>query len=52
MFEPVIRPALFGFTGIAVAAERIAKFLFFIYLVLCLIFFIIGHDGRQENATT
>ena len=34
--------ALFGFTGIAVAAAGIAKFLFFLFLVMCLIFFIIG----------
>jgi len=34
--------ALFGFTGIAVAAAGIAKFLFFLFLVMCLIFFIVG----------
>lgn len=34
--------ALFGFTGIASAAAGIAKFLFFLFLVMCLIFFIIG----------
>ena len=34
--------ALFGFTGIASAAAGIAKFLFFLFLVICLIFFIIG----------
>ena len=34
--------ALFGFTGIASAAAGIAKFPFFLFLVVCLIFFIIG----------
>lgn len=34
--------ALFGFTGIAVAAAGIAKFLFFLFLVMCLIFFVLG----------
>jgi len=40
--------ALFGFTGIASAAAGIAKFLFFLFLVMCLIFFIIGISvGRK-----
>jgi uncharacterized membrane protein YtjA (UPF0391 family) len=40
--------AVFGFTGIAVAAAGIAKLLFFIFLVACLIFFIIGMTvGRR-----
>jgi uncharacterized membrane protein YtjA (UPF0391 family) len=40
--------ALFGFTGIASAAAGIAKFLFFLFLVMCLIFFIIGVSvGRK-----
>ena len=34
--------ALFGFTGIATAAAGIAKFLFFLFLVICLILFAIG----------
>jgi uncharacterized membrane protein YtjA (UPF0391 family) len=34
--------ALFGFTGIASAAAGIAKFLFFLFLVICLTFFVIG----------
>ena len=34
--------ALFGFTGIASAAAGIAKFLFFLFLVICLIFLVIG----------
>jgi uncharacterized membrane protein YtjA (UPF0391 family) len=40
--------ALFGFTGIAVAAAGIAKFLFFLFLAICLILFIIGMSvGRR-----
>ena len=40
--------ALLGFTGIASAAAGIAKFLFFLFLVMCLIFFIIGMSvGRK-----
>lgn len=40
--------ALFGFTGIAVAAAGIAKFLFFLFLAMCLILFIIGMSvGRK-----
>lgn len=34
--------AVFGFTGVAVAAAGIAKFLFGLFLLLCLIFFILG----------
>jgi uncharacterized membrane protein YtjA (UPF0391 family) len=34
--------ALFGFTGIASAAAGIAKFLFFLFLAVCLILFIAG----------
>ena len=34
--------ALFGFTGIASAAAGIAKFLFFLFLVGCLVLFIAG----------
>ena len=40
--------ALFGFTGIATAAAGIAKFLFFLFLAMCLILFIIGMSvGRK-----
>jgi uncharacterized membrane protein YtjA (UPF0391 family) len=40
--------ALFGFTGIAATAAGIAKFLFFLFLAMCLIFFIIGISvGRK-----
>ena len=34
--------ALFGFGGIAQGAADIAKILFFIFLVICVIFFILG----------
>ena len=40
--------ALFGFTGIAVAAAGIAKLLFFLFLVICLIFFIIGISAGRR----
>jgi uncharacterized membrane protein YtjA (UPF0391 family) len=40
--------AVFGFTGIAVAAAGVAKFLFFIFLVVCLIFFIIGMTAGRR----
>jgi uncharacterized membrane protein YtjA (UPF0391 family) len=40
--------ALFGFTGIAVAAAGIAKFLFFLFLVMCLIFFILGMSATRR----
>ena len=38
--------AVFGFGGIAVAAAGIAKLLFFLFLVMCIIFFIFGWRGR------
>jgi uncharacterized membrane protein YtjA (UPF0391 family) len=41
--------AVFGFTGIAVAAAGIAKFLFFIFLVACLIFFIMGMTAGRRT---
>ena len=40
--------ALFGFTGIAVAAAGIAKFLFGLFLLLCLIFFILAVVGTKK----
>jgi uncharacterized membrane protein YtjA (UPF0391 family) len=40
--------ALFGFTGIASAAAGIAKFLFFLFLVMCLIFFILGMSVAKK----
>ena len=40
--------ALFGFTGIAAAAAGIAKFLFFLFLVACLIFFLIGISAGRR----
>jgi len=36
------------FTGIAVAAAGTAKLLFFIFLVACLILFIIGMTGGKR----
>jgi len=40
--------ALFGFTGIATAAAGIAKFLFVLFLVICLIFFILGMSATRR----
>ncbi len=40
--------ALFGFTGIPAAAAGIAKFLFFLFLVICLIFLIIGMSAGRR----
>lgn len=40
--------ALFGFTGIAVAAAGIAKFLFGLFLLLCLVFFILAVVGAKK----
>jgi uncharacterized membrane protein YtjA (UPF0391 family) len=34
--------AIFGFTGIAAAAAGIAKILFFISIVICVIFLVLG----------
>ncbi len=41
--------ALFGFTGIAAGAAAIAKFLFGLFLLLCLIFFILSNISRQKS---
>jgi uncharacterized membrane protein YtjA (UPF0391 family) len=42
--------ALFGFTGIAAAAAGIAKFLFFLFLAICLALFIAGISiGRKVS---
>jgi uncharacterized membrane protein YtjA (UPF0391 family) len=38
--------AVFGFGGIAVASAGIAKFLFFLFLVMCVISFIFDWRGR------
>ena len=40
--------ALLGFTGIAAAAAGIAKFLFFLFLVACLMFFVIGISAGRR----
>jgi len=37
-----IGAALFGFTGIAAGAAAVAKFLFGLFLLLCLTFFILA----------
>ena len=39
--------ALFGFTGIASATAGIAKFLLFLFLVVCLVLFIVGMTWRR-----
>jgi uncharacterized membrane protein YtjA (UPF0391 family) len=41
--------AVFGFTGIAVAAAGVAKILFFIFLVLFLISLVFGLRGRRRG---
>ena len=38
--------AVFGFGGIAAASAGIAKVLFFLFLVTCILFFIFGWLGR------
>jgi uncharacterized membrane protein YtjA (UPF0391 family) len=38
--------AVFGFGGIAAASAGIAKVLFFLFLVICLVFFLLGWRGR------
>jgi len=38
--------AVLGFGGIAAASAGIAKVLFFLFLVMCIIFFISGWRGR------
>jgi len=38
--------AIFGFTGIAVAATGIAKFLFFVFLVIFLVTLFMGYSRR------
>ncbi len=43
--------ALFGFTGLAVAAAEIAKFLFGLFLLLCLVFFILGGWGEEGSVS-
>ena len=38
--------ALLGFGGIAAASAGIAKFFFFVFLAICIIFFLFGWRGR------
>jgi uncharacterized membrane protein YtjA (UPF0391 family) len=40
--------ALFGFGGIAAASAGIAKLLFVLFLVMCLIFFFLGWRGGRR----
>ena len=40
--------AVFGFGGIPVAAAGVAKFLFFLFLVMCLIFFILSISAGRR----
>ena len=41
--------ALLGFTGIAGAATDIARFLFFLFLAICVIMFVLGiSTGRRD----
>ena len=42
--------ALFGFTGIAVGAEVVARFLFFLFVALVVIFFILGMLGERAGS--
>jgi uncharacterized membrane protein YtjA (UPF0391 family) len=39
--------AVLGFGGIAAASAGIAKFLFVLFLVMCVIFFFLGWRGRR-----
>jgi uncharacterized membrane protein YtjA (UPF0391 family) len=41
--------AVFGFGGIAAASAGIAKLLFFVFLVTCVIFFIFRWRGRRVS---
>jgi uncharacterized membrane protein YtjA (UPF0391 family) len=41
-FVVSIVAALFGFTGISAATAGIAKLLFFLFIVVCLAFLIVG----------
>ena len=40
--------ALFGFTGIATAAAGVAKLVFVLFLVICLIFFVMGISAGRR----
>ena len=52
IFVIALVAALFGFTGIAVAAASIAKVLFFIFLVLFLVALVMGiFRGRSQPPT-
>jgi len=38
--------AVLGFGGIAAASAGIAKLLFFVFLAICVVFFLLGWRGR------
>ena len=40
--------ALFGFGGISVAAAGIAKFLFVVFLIICIIFLVLGVTAARR----
>src|SRR5438874_2770412 len=40
--------AVFGFGGIAAASAGIAKLLFFLFLVICVVFFLLGWRGEES----
>jgi uncharacterized membrane protein YtjA (UPF0391 family) len=50
-FVVALIAALFGFTGIALAAAGIAKILFFVFLVFFLITFVMHLSGRGSART-
>ena len=45
-FVVALLAAMFGFTGIAIAAAGVAKILFFVFLILFLVS-LIGHVSRR-----
>jgi uncharacterized membrane protein YtjA (UPF0391 family) len=50
-FVVALIAAVFGFTGIALAAAGIAKILFFVFLVFFLIAFVMHLSGRGSART-
>ena len=40
--------ALFGFGGISAAAAGIAKFLFVVFLIICIIFLVLGVTAARR----
>ena len=39
--------AVLGFGGVAAASAGIAKFIFVLFLIMCVIFFLFGWRGRR-----